>query len=117
MHEHLLGAAVVGDAEAGFLLDHGIYFARSSTSATRQRLVLLSGRVSITRTLSPTLTSLVSSWAYSFLVLQDELVVLGVAHALDDGDDGGLVHLVRHDDALADLAARARVAVSVGWLR
>ena len=39
----------------------------------------------------------------------DELVVLGVADALDDGDDGGLVHLVGHDDALADLAALARL--------
>ena len=51
--------------------------ARSSTSTTRQRLVFVSGRVSITRTLSPTLTSLVSSWAYSFLVCRTNLLYLG----------------------------------------
>src|SRR5688572_15599746 len=38
------------------------------------------------------------------LGLEDELVVLRVAHALDDRDDGGLVHAVGHDHALTDLA-------------
>ena len=36
--------------------------------------------------------------------LQHELVVLGMADALDDGDDDGLVHRVGHDDALVYLA-------------
>src|ERR1700742_3931873 len=55
--EHLAGTRVVGDAEPGFLLDHR---ARSTTSVRRQRLSLDSGRVSCTRTRSPTLAS---SWA------------------------------------------------------
>src|SRR5581483_4974619 len=63
--EHLLGTTVVGDAEPRFLLDH---LARSSTSTTRQRFRRDSGRVSCTRTRSPTRTSLVSSWAYRRLV-------------------------------------------------
>src|SRR5262249_11545183 len=58
--QHFLAAAVVGAAKARLLLDH---LARPRPSVTRQRLFLLIGRVSITRTLSPTLTSLVSSCA------------------------------------------------------
>src|SRR5262245_11256690 len=38
----------------------------------------------------------------------DELGVLGVAHPLDHRDDRGLVHLVRDDDAVTDLAGLAR---------
>src|SRR6478672_11542022 len=60
--EDLAGAGVVGDLEAGLVLDH---FARSSTSVRRQRFRALIGRVSITRTRSPSLASLVSSWACS----------------------------------------------------
>src|SRR5690606_22470846 len=60
--EHLLGAAVVGDLEAGFLLDHR-YFALSRISATRQRFSFESGRVSMIRTRSPTRTSSFSSCA------------------------------------------------------
>src|SRR6476661_9718204 len=44
----------------------------------------------------------------------DELGVLGMAHALDHGDDGGLVHLVRHDHAVADLAGVAGVGPGGG---
>ena len=50
---------------------------RSSTSTTRQRLVFDSGRVSITRTRSPTWTSLDSSWAYSFFVCRTNLLYFG----------------------------------------
>src|SRR5580692_11444815 len=50
--EHLARAGVVGDPEPGFLLNHR---ARSTTSVRRQRLSLESGRVSCTRTRSPTL--------------------------------------------------------------
>src|SRR5690606_33679664 len=62
--EHLSGSGVVGHPEAALLLDHR---ARSTISRTRQRFSLDSGRVSMTRTRSPTLRSLVSSWTYSFL--------------------------------------------------
>src|SRR5512132_1590132 len=50
--EDLAGTGVVGDLEARFLLNH--YRALSRTSSSRQRLVRLSGRVSTTRTVSPT---------------------------------------------------------------
>src|ERR1700729_2069749 len=50
--EHLARAGVVGHPESGFLLNHR---ARSTTSVRRQRLSLESGRVSCTRTRSPTL--------------------------------------------------------------
>ena len=43
--------------------------------------------------------------AVQLLRPQDELVVLGMANTIDDGHDRGLVHLVRHDRALAHLAA------------
>src|SRR5690606_20894384 len=62
--QHLAGAGVVGDLEAGFLLDHR---ARSTTSTTRQRFCLLSGRVSMIRTVSPTRASFSSSWAWKTL--------------------------------------------------
>src|SRR4051812_14088733 len=52
--EHLLRPAVVSHAQARLLLDHR---ARSITSVTRQRLSFDSGRVSWTRTRSPTLRS------------------------------------------------------------
>src|SRR3954470_1980695 len=58
--EDLAGAGVVGDLQARLVLDH---FARSRTSIRRQRLVRLSGRDSTTRTRSPSLASLVASWA------------------------------------------------------
>src|SRR5581483_5767865 len=61
--QDLLGPRVVRDLAAGLLLDH---LALSTISTTRQRLVLDSGRVSITRTLSPTCASLASSCAASF---------------------------------------------------
>src|SRR5690606_6091262 len=64
---------VVGDAQAALLLNHR---ARSKISTSRQRLLLLSGRVSITRTLSPTPASLAPSWAYSFLVRRTNLLYL-----------------------------------------
>src|SRR3984885_6690507 len=57
--EHLARAGVVGDPEPGFLLDHR---ARSSTSVRRQRLSLERGRVSWTRTRSPTLAVFSASW-------------------------------------------------------
>src|SRR5215212_5555596 len=61
--EDLTGARVVGDLEACLVLDH--YFAFSSTSVRRQRLVRDIGRHSITRTVSPVPASLRSSWAWS----------------------------------------------------
>src|SRR3954452_5036110 len=63
--QDLFGPRVVRDLAPGFLLDH---FARSTISTTRQRLDLLSGRVSITRTVSPTCASFVSSWAASLVL-------------------------------------------------
>src|SRR3954452_10212270 len=60
--QDLARAGVVGDLEAGLVLDH---FARSRTSTSRQRFVRLSGRDSTMRTRSPSLASLVASWACS----------------------------------------------------
>src|SRR4051794_5047828 len=65
--EDLAGAGVVGDLEACLVLDH---LARSRTSTRRQRLVALSGRDSTTRTVSPMLASLASSWACSVVELR-----------------------------------------------
>src|SRR5688572_3470532 len=61
--QDLAGARVVGDAETGLLLNHWIYFALSRTSTMRQRFCFDIARVSAIRTRSPSLTSLVSSWA------------------------------------------------------
>src|SRR5215212_7633597 len=63
--QDLAGARVVGDLEAGLVLDH---FARSSTSVRRQRLERDIGRHSTTRTVSPSLALLASSCAYSLSV-------------------------------------------------
>src|SRR4029453_18321662 len=52
--EDLAGAGFVGDAEAGFLLDH---FATSTISARRQFFVFESGRVSMILTMSPILAA------------------------------------------------------------
>src|SRR5207248_6233684 len=60
--EQLAGAGVVGHAQPGLHLDH---FATSTISATRQRLVFESGRVSTSRTTSPSLALPASSWACS----------------------------------------------------
>src|SRR5262249_20379537 len=60
--EDLAGAGVVGDSQAGFLLDH---FAASTTSARRQRFVFESGRVSTMRTTSPTFAVFPSSCAWN----------------------------------------------------
>src|SRR6478609_8284621 len=60
--EDLAGPGVVGDLQARLVLDH---FARSRISTRRQRLVRLMGRASTTRTRSPSLASLRSSWACS----------------------------------------------------
>src|SRR3954447_16123848 len=67
--EDLARAGVVGDAQAGLVLDHRAF---STTSTRRQRLVRLSGRDSTTRTMSPMPASLRSSWACSF---EDERIV------------------------------------------
>src|SRR3954462_9786582 len=58
--QDLFGPCVVRNLAPGFLLDH---FARSRISTTRQRLDLLIGRVSMTRTVSPACASFVSSCA------------------------------------------------------
>src|SRR5436190_5640631 len=60
--EDLARPGVVGDLQARLVLDH---FARSRISTRRQRLVRLMGRDSTTRTRSPSLASLLSSWACS----------------------------------------------------
>src|SRR3954462_14881819 len=62
--EDLARAGVVGDLEAGLGLDH---FALSRTSTRRQRFVPDIGRHSTTRTRSPALASLRSSWAWTVL--------------------------------------------------
>src|SRR5690349_368123 len=70
-HERPPGARVVGDLEDRLLLHHGPlplrYFARSTISTTRHRLVLDNGRVSTIRTVSPALAPC-SSWAATCLV-------------------------------------------------
>src|SRR4051794_18305694 len=67
--EDLARAGVVGDLEAGLVLNHG-YFALSRTSTSRQRFVRDIGRHSTTRTRSPALASLASSWACRVLELR-----------------------------------------------
>src|SRR5918995_428522 len=62
--EDLAGAGVVGDLEAGLVLDH---LARSTTSTSLQRLLRDIGRHSWTRTVSPVPASLRSSWACSLI--------------------------------------------------
>src|SRR3954467_1096454 len=68
--EDLARAGVVGDLEAGLVLDHR---ARSQMSTSRQRLVRDIGRHSTTRTRSPSLASLRSSWAWT--VLEDRTIL------------------------------------------
>src|SRR5581483_635832 len=63
--EDLAGAGVVGDLQTGLLLDH---FAASTISASRQRFVAESGRVSTMRTTSPTFAAFCSSWAWNLTV-------------------------------------------------
>src|SRR3970282_1657141 len=58
--QQLAGAGVVRHLEPGLLLDHR---ARSTTSTTRHLFCLDRGRVSMMRTVSPSLASLASSWA------------------------------------------------------
>src|SRR6185369_7809775 len=65
--EDLARAGVVGDLESRLLLDHRAF---STTSTRRQRFVLDRGRVSITRTTSPSPASLRSSWACSLVELR-----------------------------------------------
>src|SRR5438309_7697072 len=60
--EDLARAGVVGDPQAGLLLNH---LAASTTSASRQRFVADSGRVSTMRTTSPTFAVFCSSWAWN----------------------------------------------------
>src|SRR5580704_13766488 len=72
--EHLACAGVVGDPEPGFLLNHR---ARSNTSVRRQRFSLDRGRVSCTRTRSPTLALSSASCTYSFFVRCTVLPYLG----------------------------------------
>src|SRR5215218_2950417 len=65
--QHLARAGVVGDLQPGLLLDHGlgpIYRALSRISTRRHRFVRLSGRLSITRTVSPVWASFRSSCAW-----------------------------------------------------
>jgi hypothetical protein len=59
-NENFTCTTVVGNTKSRLLLNH---FARSKTSMTRQRFCLDKGRISMTRTRSPILTSLVSSCA------------------------------------------------------
>src|SRR3954466_5996089 len=63
--EDLAGAGVVGDSEAGFLLNH---FAASTIRCSRQRFVLDSGRVSTMRTTSPTFAAFCSLCAWKFML-------------------------------------------------
>src|SRR3954469_21138356 len=72
--QDLLGTGVVGDAQPRLLLDH---FAFSRISTSRQRLVADSGRVSISRTRSPTPAVLASSCALTLLVRRMTLPYIG----------------------------------------
>src|SRR5689334_6424852 len=62
--EDLARAGVVGDLQAGLVLNHR---ARSRISTSRQRFVRDMGRHSTTRTRSPSLASLRSSWTCTVL--------------------------------------------------
>ena len=104
MHEDLARAGVVGDAQACLVLDH---LARSRTSTRRQRFVRDSGRLSTTRTRSPSWASLRSSWACSVVGRADDLLVAAVAPGDLDPHGDRLVGLVGDDDALAHLAVAA----------
>src|ERR1039457_5947823 len=93
--QDLLGTGVVGDFKPRLLLDHvnscfltrgvpagggpprGSYLAFSRISATRQCLVAESGRVSISRTRSPTPQAFSASCAWYFLVRRMTLPYLG----------------------------------------
>ena len=104
--QHLMGPGVVGHPEAGLLLDHR---ARSMTSVSRQRLSFDSGRVSFTRTRSPTLAVSLGVVDVELLGALHRLAVAGVADPLDDGHHHGRLHGVGHDDTLTHLApVRAR---------
>src|SRR5215216_1470841 len=115
-HEDLLGAAVVGDAEAGFLLDHwaGLTVLDRSLMLRSLRplehvgdapVLELRQRAGLHHADAVADVHVVGLVVgVQLLRLEDELVVLRVADALDDGDDSGLVHAARHDDALANLS-------------
>src|SRR5262249_62031834 len=63
--QELARPRVVGHLQSCLLLDH--YFAFSTISASRQRLVFESGLVSTTRTTSPMPAEFAPSWACSLL--------------------------------------------------
>ena len=87
---------------------------RSRTSSRRQRLVRLSGRLSITRTVSPLLASLRSSCACSVDDGADDLLVDAVPARDVDAHGDRLVGLVGDHDALADLRAAGPVLGGLG---
>ena len=76
----------------------------------RQRFSFDSGRVSMTRTRSPTLASVLLVVDVETLGALHGLAVARVAHPLDDGDDDGGLHLVGDHEALAHLAPPAALA-------
>src|SRR5947207_1470585 len=74
--EELAGAGVVGDLQTGLLLDHR---AASTISASRQRFVADSGRVSTMRTTSPTLAAFCSSCAWNLTERRTTFLYFGCA--------------------------------------
>ncbi len=82
------------------------YFAFSTISTSRHRFVLLSGRVSMIFTMSPTPASRFSSCAMSLRGAPEILLVDRMRHPALDGDDDALFHLVADDFADADFPAR-----------
>ena len=106
--QDLARARVVGDLQAGLVLDH--LFARSRTSTRRQRLVRDIGRDSTTRTKSPALASLRLVVGVQRRRGAHDLVVAPVAPRDVDAHGDRLVGLVGDDHAGAHLRRAGRPA-------
>ena len=84
---------------------------------TRHRLSFDRGRVSTTRTRSPTLASFSAVVGVELAGALHGLAVAGVADPLGHGHDHGGLHLVGDDETLARLATATRLlGRSVSWL-
>ena len=108
--QHLLGAAVVGDPEAGLLLDHSGPLQdldQAPALQLRQRPGLLDAHAVADLEVVRSRRGRTASWPLHRLAVQR------MADAVDHRDHRGLVHRGGRDDALADLAAGSGAASSV----